>query len=107
MLWDWASRKKLYDEDSEECWAVRQFLGGESFFCYRAKDNRSTYRMCLADFGASHHITRNRECFVDFVTFPKPLNVKVRNDNAIPAYGRGTVNFKVFINLHPGTCLHM
>ncbi|XP_003376315.1 retrovirus-related Pol polyprotein from transposon TNT 1-94 [Trichinella spiralis] len=75
----------------------QQSFGGESFFCYHAEDNRNTCRMWLADSGASQHMTRNKEYLSDFVTFPKPVNVKVGNGDAIPAYGRGTVNFKVFI----------
>ncbi|KRZ24439.1 Retrovirus-related Pol polyprotein from transposon TNT 1-94 [Trichinella pseudospiralis] len=53
--------------------------------------------MWLADSGASQHMTRNKGYLSDFVTFPKPVNVKVGNGDVIPAYGRGTVNFKVFI----------
>ncbi|KRZ92876.1 PiggyBac transposable element-derived protein 2 [Trichinella sp. T8] len=42
-------------------------------------------------------MTRNKEYFADFVTFAQPVNVEVGNGDAVPAYGRSTVNFKVFI----------
>ncbi|XP_003381487.1 conserved hypothetical protein [Trichinella spiralis] len=41
-------------------------------------------------------MTRNKEYFADFATFAQPVNVEVGNGDAIPAYGRSTVNFKVF-----------
>ncbi|KRY85960.1 Retrovirus-related Pol polyprotein from transposon TNT 1-94 [Trichinella pseudospiralis] len=66
----WTSGQKLYNEDSEE------LRGSQS--------------------SPLVHMTRNTEYLSNFVTFPKPVNVKVKNGDAISAYGRGTVNFKVF-----------
>ncbi|KRZ51622.1 Retrovirus-related Pol polyprotein from transposon TNT 1-94 [Trichinella nativa] len=39
-------------------------------------------------------MARNKEYFADFVTFAQPVNVEVGNGDAVPAYGRSTVNFK-------------
>ncbi|KRX72067.1 Retrovirus-related Pol polyprotein from transposon TNT 1-94 [Trichinella sp. T6] len=79
------------DRRNEECGAVTAVVGDSLWWRFVC------YQMWLADSGASQHIARNKEYLSDFVTFPKPVNVKVGNGDAIPAYGQGTVNFKVFI----------
>ncbi|KRX38508.1 hypothetical protein T05_7600, partial [Trichinella murrelli] len=45
------------------------------------------------------HMTRNKEYFVDFVTFAQPVNVEVGNGDAVPAYGRSTYVPKLGLNL--------
>ncbi|KFD59242.1 hypothetical protein M514_28579, partial [Trichuris suis] len=50
---------------------VRQFKGGETFFCYRVEGNSDASAAWLADSGASHHMTWNKKYFTKYVPFPQ------------------------------------
>ncbi|KHJ41524.1 zinc knuckle [Trichuris suis] len=75
---------------------VRQFKGGETFFCYRVEANSDASAAWLADSGASHHMTWNKKYFTKYVPFPQHVEVRVGNGEIIYAYGRGTVRVKLF-----------
>ncbi|KRZ16325.1 Retrovirus-related Pol polyprotein from transposon TNT 1-94 [Trichinella zimbabwensis] len=74
----------------------RRSNGGQTFFCYRAEGSKNTCALWLADSGAPQHMTWNKIYFVDFVIFPQPVDVKVRNGDVILAYGWAAVRFEVF-----------
>ncbi|KRZ75546.1 Retrovirus-related Pol polyprotein from transposon TNT 1-94 [Trichinella papuae] len=78
----------------------RRSTGGQTFFCYRAEGSKNTCALWLADSGTPQHMTWNKEYFVDFVIFPQPVDVKVRNGDVILAYGWAAVRFEGVVKNH-------
>ncbi|GFX37422.1 CCHC-type domain-containing protein [Trichonephila clavipes] len=52
----------------------------------------------IADRGASAHMTKHKNYFVDFTQFNSPQPVYVGNSDAIMTYGHGTLNIEIRIN---------
>ncbi|GFQ90983.1 CCHC-type domain-containing protein [Trichonephila clavata] len=53
----------------------------------------------IADSGASAHMTKHKNYFVVFTKFVSPKPVYVGNSDAIMAYGHGTVNIEIKVNI--------
>ncbi|GFS78905.1 retrovirus-related Pol polyprotein from transposon TNT 1-94 [Trichonephila clavipes] len=54
--------------------------------------------MRIADSGASAHMTKHKNYFVDFTQFNSPKPMYMGNSDAIVAYGHGTLNIEIRIN---------
>ncbi|GFV21072.1 retrovirus-related Pol polyprotein from transposon TNT 1-94 [Trichonephila clavipes] len=69
---------------------------GDAFVC--TVEDAPESEVWIADSGASAHMTKHKNYFVDFTQFISPKPVYVGNSDVIMAYGHGTVNIEIRIN---------
>ncbi|GBN79835.1 Retrovirus-related Pol polyprotein from transposon TNT 1-94 [Araneus ventricosus] len=83
---------------AKDCWKRdrKQKTSGDAFVCI--VEGVTEKEQWIADSGASAHMTSYRKYFLDFKEFPSPKPVYVGNNNAIMAYGQGTVNDDMKVN---------
>ncbi|GBM04434.1 hypothetical protein AVEN_35602-1 [Araneus ventricosus] len=75
---------------------MKQKTSGDAFVCI--VEGVAEKEQWIADSGASAPMTSYRKYFLDFKEFPSPKPAYVRNNNAIMAYGQGTVNVDIKVN---------
>ncbi|GFS67040.1 retrovirus-related Pol polyprotein from transposon TNT 1-94 [Trichonephila clavipes] len=71
-------------------------VDGDAFVC--TVEGVPESEVWIADSGASAHMTKHKNYFVDFTQSNSPKPVYVGNSDAIMAYGHGTVNIEIRIN---------
>ncbi|GFY09869.1 retrovirus-related Pol polyprotein from transposon TNT 1-94 [Trichonephila clavipes] len=106
-----ATRKKIFKKPARKCYVCRKLghlakdcwkkeskpkVDGDAFVC--TVEGVPESEVWIADSGASAHMTKHKNYFVDFTQFNSPKPVYVGNSDAIMAYGHGTVNIEIMIN---------
>ncbi|GFQ67360.1 protein shank, partial [Trichonephila clavata] len=106
-----ATRKKVFKKPEKKCYVYRK-LGHLAKDCWKKESKLKVEgyafvctiegvpesEVWIADIGASAHMTKHKNCFVDFIKFVSPKSVYVENSDAIMAYGQGTVNIEIKVN---------
>ncbi|GFQ85012.1 retrovirus-related Pol polyprotein from transposon TNT 1-94 [Trichonephila clavata] len=106
-----ATRKKVFKKPERKCYVCRKpghlakdcwkkgskpKVEGDAFVC--TVEGVPESEVWIADSGASAHMTKHKNYFVDFTKFVSPKPVYVGNSDAIMAYGHGTVNIEIKVN---------
>ncbi|GFR07771.1 retrovirus-related Pol polyprotein from transposon TNT 1-94 [Trichonephila clavata] len=106
-----ATRKKVFKKPERKCYACRKpghlakgcwkkgskpKVEDDAFVC--TVEGVPESEVWIADSGASAHMTKHKNYFVDFTKFVSPKPVYVGNSDAIVAYGHGTVNIEIKVN---------
>ncbi|GFQ98960.1 retrovirus-related Pol polyprotein from transposon TNT 1-94 [Trichonephila clavata] len=106
-----ATRKKVFKKPERKCYVCRKpghlakdcwkkgskpKVEGDAFVC--TVEGVPESEVWIADSGASAHMTKHKNYFVDFTKFVSPKPVYVGNSDAIVAYGHGTVNIEIKVN---------
>ncbi|GFS36170.1 CCHC-type domain-containing protein [Nephila pilipes] len=106
-----ATRKKVFKKSERKCYVChkpghlakdcwnkdrRPKVEGEAFVC--TVEGVLESEVWIADSGASAHMIKHKNYFVDFTKFISHKPVYVGNSDAIIAYGHGTVNIEIKIN---------
>ncbi|GFR23534.1 retrovirus-related Pol polyprotein from transposon TNT 1-94 [Trichonephila clavata] len=80
---------------AKDCWKKesKPKVEGDAFMC--TVEGVSEIEMWITDSGASAHMTKHKNYFVDFTKF---ISLKLGNSDAITAYRHGTVNIEIMIN---------
>ncbi|GFQ77592.1 retrovirus-related Pol polyprotein from transposon TNT 1-94 [Trichonephila clavata] len=105
------TRKKVFKKPERKCYVCRKpghlakdcwkkgskpKVEGDAFVC--TVEGVPESEVWIADSGASAHMTKYKNCFVDFTKFVSPKPVYVGNSDAIMAYGHGTVIIEIKVN---------
>ncbi|GFQ75380.1 retrovirus-related Pol polyprotein from transposon TNT 1-94 [Trichonephila clavata] len=106
-----ATRKKVFKKPERKCYVCRKpghlakdcwkkgskpKVEGDAFVC--TVEGVPESEVWITDSGASAHMTKHKNYFVDFTKFVSPKPVYVGNSDAIVAYGHGTVNIEIKVN---------
>ncbi|GFR10076.1 retrovirus-related Pol polyprotein from transposon TNT 1-94 [Trichonephila clavata] len=106
-----ATRKKVFKKPERKCCVCRKpghlakdcwkkgskpKVEGDAFVC--TVEGVPESEVWIADSGASAHMTKHKNYFVDFTKFVSPKPVYVGNSDAIMAYGHGTVTIEIKVN---------
>ncbi|GFR23660.1 retrovirus-related Pol polyprotein from transposon TNT 1-94 [Trichonephila clavata] len=80
---------------AKDCWkkGSKPKVEDDAFVC--TVEGVPESEVWIADSGASAHMTKHKNYFVDFTKFVSPKPVYVENSDAIMAYGHGTVNIEI------------
>ncbi|GFU49700.1 retrovirus-related Pol polyprotein from transposon TNT 1-94 [Nephila pilipes] len=84
---------------AKECWKKesRPKVESDAFVC--TVEGVPKREVWIADGGASAHMTKHKNYFVDLTKFISPKPVYVGNSDVIMAYGHGTVNIEIKIKM--------